>query len=136
MHERFEMFRLWPDTSDPGKFRIGMTLIPNTEILQLGEKRAEIMTLIEAQISARAKPDGDWDRIPKQVIEELIRADTYDTIGGVLQIALDNKSGVELYASCVPVEHGKPAARLVIQGFDLAKLPEPASHMLFHKAMI
>ena len=135
VHADFEMYHLKPVLPTTEPFQIKMTRVPNDSILQLGEKQAEILELIKTRTPLLPAGTPDWQRHPKHVIEEVIRSTTSSTIGGNLQMAMGSPEGVAMYMICEPIEVGKPAARIVIQGFDLENLPAPAGHMLFNKGM-
>lgn len=135
VHADYEMYHLTPASPPGGAFQIKLARIPSDSILQLGEKKAEILERVKARAAMLATGTPDWQRHPKNVIAEIIRSLEFDTIGGNLQLAMGSPEGVAMYMVCEPIEVGKPPARIVMQGFDLADLPRPENHELFSRGI-
>lgn len=135
VHAEYEMYHLTPELPPGGAFQIKLARVPSDSVLQLGEKKAEILERVRKRASPPTAGTTDWQRHPKHVIAEIIRSLEFDTIGGNLQLAMGGPEGVFMYMVCEPIEVGKPRARIVMQGFDLADLPAPAGHELFSRGM-
>ena len=58
-------------------------------------------------------------RAPKIVVEDLIKKETYKTIGGRRQLGICNSMGFHLMAICKSIIHGQPQATFFYQNIDI-----------------
>lgn len=71
-------------------------------------------------VSSRSGLTGiQWDVVPKQIVEKVIRERTYPTIGGGLQRGRGLEIGFQLIAAGQPIVYGEPAADILFRGLSI-----------------
>jgi len=116
-------------------FQAKITLKMNTDIIKphieylpssnsincllLGNNTTEIESLILEKINNSSNDKIDYWRIPKNILNEIIEKRTYPSIGGNIQLAINNPIGFNLYSICAPIKGEEPKATLKFRNFDI-----------------
>ncbi|MFK0571556.1 hypothetical protein [Endozoicomonas sp.] len=88
-------------------------------IFILGDKKSDIENLIVNYRASLQEKNILWDRAPQAVLKEIIKEDTYSTIGGHLQQGFCMGTDFIPVSTCVYIEGQKPKAYLSYLGFDV-----------------
>ena len=86
----------------------------------LGDKKDEISETISSRLGCRNKDISYW-RLPKTILKELIDTNRYDTIGGNIQLAINDGMSFQLLAIVQPIKIGEPEAVMKFRNFDISE---------------
>lgn len=83
--------------------------------LYLGSYKDRVVPLLQQAMAT----DNALQRAPRQIVQNLIRDDSFPAIGGDEQLAIANEYGFQAYTLAKPVEPGKPQGHLTYLGIEL-----------------
>lgn len=115
----YQLIRFGPASRDnPVIVSEHFDLNPIGTVFLMGNHTSDIQRDIETY---RSGLDGiAWDNAPKIVIENIIRNNRYESIGGGFQRGRGFSNGFFLYAVGQPIVEGEPAADILFRGLSLS----------------
>lgn len=120
---RLRMFRIAFRTGN-GELATGcdeMQLDDPSYVLLLGSQTKNVDESIRRERIGGDVSSIQYSRAPKRVVESLVQAETYQEIGGSIQLGIATQHGFNPYAVLNPIEKGKPQATLRFVGVDFSE---------------
>jgi hypothetical protein len=120
---RLRMFRLTFRTGNGGLVTgcDEMQLDNPSYVLLLGSQKKNVDEAIQRERIGSDVSSIQYSRAPKRVVESLVQAETYQEIGGSIQLGIATQHGFNPYAVLKPIEKGKLQATLKFVGVDFSE---------------
>jgi hypothetical protein len=134
-------FEIYHMTTKPGALSADINqtrILPRTQdkivVIGSGQERFEVER-------SRIMNDGDefgrTGRYPKLAIEAIVRSEVAMDVGGSLSIGIASRRRFQHYAWVSPIEPGKSAAKITINGLEIDKwIPLPAQFFIGTQGMV
>ncbi|HVD97748.1 MAG TPA: hypothetical protein VNB90_06045 [Cytophagaceae bacterium] len=85
----------------------------------LGDKKEEITSELISRLEKIEEKNINYWRMPQTLIKDIIRDQRYESIGGNIQLSINNINAFHLMAIVEPKIEGQPAATMKFRNLDL-----------------